>query len=105
MTKTRDIIVKPSGAKFWFIRSEEEMIRIKERDREAGRFLDSAGETLLYSPLGSGVFEENTVISVVKKRGLRWPHWTKKPKHLIEGIATIGGAPRVIMCRLDPPYA
>ena len=99
--KMRDIVIKHPGTRFWFIRSEEEMKRIEERDREAGRFLDSAGETLIYSPLGSGVFEENTVVSVIKKRGIKWPHWTKKPKYLVEGLATIDNCPRIVMIQVQ----
>lgn len=90
------------GSHFWYLRSEEELERIQTRDAAAGYYNDSAGEPLLYSKIGREQFKEDTVVTILRRRGIPWPHWTKKPKHLIEGLATIKGTPRIILFSLNP---
>lgn len=96
----KDTIVRPAGTWFWYVKTEEEIERLRVRDLEEGRVLDDAGEPRLYSSVGAEMFSEDTVVMITRRRGVTWPHWTRKPKHLAEGLATIGGVPRIIMFKI-----
>lgn len=95
----RELVIQRAGTRFWYVKSEEEIERLKARDRQAGRFLDDAGEPLLYSSIGAETFKDDTLVTITRRRGVPWPHWTRKPTHLVEGLATIDGVPRLVMVK------
>lgn len=95
----RELVLRRAGTWFWYVKSVEEIEKIQARDREAGRFLDAAGESLLYSSIGTGMFEDDTLVTITRRRGVPWPHWTRKPAYLAEGLATIAGVPRLVMVK------
>lgn len=96
----KDTIVRPAGTWFWYVKTEEEIEHLRAHDRESGRFLDDAGEPLLYSSIGTGMFKEAAVVTITRRRGVPWPHWTKRPRHLVEGLTTIDGAPRLVLLQI-----
>lgn len=93
----REAVLKTKGSKFYYIKSEEDLIAEREADIAAGRVLDDAGEPRLYSKIATSSFPEDTLITITRRRGVPWPHWRKKPTHLVEGLATIRGIPRMVM--------
>lgn len=92
-------MIQRAGTWFWYVKSAEDIEKLKARDREAGRFLDDAGEPLLYSSIGTEMFKDDTLVTITRRRGVPWPHWTRKPAHLVEGLATIAGVPRLILVK------
>lgn len=93
----KETVVVPGGTRFYYIKSEGELRAEQEADVATGRVLDSAGEPRLYSNIASSRFTEDTPATITRRRGLEWPHWNKKPAHLVEGLATIRGVPRLVM--------
>lgn len=100
MSPHKKVIVCQANTRFWYLKSEEEIDRRRTEDQRVGRHLDDAGETILYSAIGSGSLREPTVVTITRRRNVPWPHWSKKPKHLVEGIATVDGVPRLVMISL-----
>lgn len=98
-----DFIEREAGTWFWYIRTQEELDQMAARDRESGDVLDAAGEPRLYAKVGSRMFKEATIVAVTRRRKVPWPHWTRKPKYLVEGLATVGGVPRLVLIT-DPPW-
>ena len=92
-------MIQRAGTRFWYVKTEEEIERLRARDREEGRILDDAGEPRLYSSVGAEIFSEDTVVMITRRRGVPWPHWTRKPAHLAEGLATIAGVPRLVLVK------
>jgi len=92
-----ETIVCPKNSKFYYVKSSEELAAEQAADAKVGRFLDSAGESILYSNVASSSFLEDTPVTITRRRGVNWPHWSKRPAHLVEGLATIEGSPRIIM--------
>lgn len=103
MPKEREIVVCEAGSPFWYIRTQEELDRLVARDRESGNVLDSAGEPRLYSKIGAAKFNDTTLVAITRKRNVPWPHWTRKPKHLMEGLATVSGAPQLVLISASEP--
>jgi|GEM_PF-7111742 len=96
----REFLIQRAGTEYWYVKSVEEIEKLKARDKEAGRFLDDAGEPLLYSSIGTGIFKDDTLVAITRRRGVPWPHWTRKPTHLAEGLATIAGVPRLVLVKI-----
>lgn len=95
-------ILARKGSTYYYVLTPEQLRAIEVADAEAGNFWDSAGEPRMYSPVTSGCFETDTPVAITRRRGVQWPTWRNKPKHLCEGVATIDGIPRVIMV-IDKP--
>jgi len=93
----KEAVVLPGGTRFYYIKTEDELRAEREADVATGQVLDSAGEPRLYSKIASSRFTEDTLATVTRRRGLEWPHWNKKPAHLVEGLATIRDVPRLVM--------
>jgi len=85
------------GKCFWYVKTEEQIEAERQQDRDSGRYYDAAGEPLLYSRIGSGRLNYHTIVTVLKKKNVGWPHWSNKPTRLTEGLATISGIPRLIL--------
>lgn len=92
-----DAVIVPKDTVYWYRRSLEELDAVQQRDAAAGRFTDSAGETIIYSVIGSGRLSEDLVGIVTRLKDIKWPTWHKKPKHAIECIVTISGLPRYVI--------
>ncbi len=97
----QETITRRAGSKFYYIKSEEDLVMEREADINAGRVLDDAGEPRLYSKIAASSFPEDTLVTITRRRGIPWPHWNKKPTHLVEGLATIRGVPRLVMFSLQ----
>lgn len=95
----REFMIQRAGTRFWYVKSIEEIEKLKASDREAGHFLDSAGEPLLYSSIGTETFKDDTLVTITRRRGVPWPHWARKPTHLVEGLATVDGVPRLVLVK------
>lgn len=93
----RDVVIIPPHWKYYYIRTNEELAAARERDIAAGRHMDSAGEPLLYSKIAAAQVSTATTVMITKKRGITWDTWLTRPRHLVEGLATINGVPRFIM--------
>lgn len=96
-----ETVVRPAGSKFYFIKSDEDLAAEREADIKVGATLDSAGEPKLYSKVASSSFPEDTLVTITRRRRVPWPHWRMKPTHLVEGLATIRGVPRLVMFSLQ----
>ena len=93
----KETVVVPGGTRFYYIKTEAEIEAQRRGDIARGRTMTDDGETILYSKVGGGRFEADTPATITRRRGLEWPHWNKKPAHLVEGLATIRGVPRLVM--------
>ena len=93
----KETITRTKGSNYYYIRTDAEIDRQRQEDIARGRTMTDDGETILYSRLGHGTFEADTAVTITKKRGVEWPHWSKKPAGLYEGLATIKGSPQLIM--------
>jgi len=93
----RETVVRLSGSKFYYVKSDADIDAERQADIKVGRVMDDAGESILYARIASSRFPEDTLVTITKRRGVDWPHWGKKPTHLVEGLATISGIPRIIM--------
>jgi|APGre2960657373_1045057.scaffolds.fasta_scaffold297142_1 hypothetical protein len=96
----KEFFVCSKGSRFYYVKTDVEIDAQREADIKTGNVMDSAGESILYSRIARSVFREDTAVSITKRRGIEWPHWTPKPTHLVEGLATIGGVPRIIMFKI-----
>ena len=94
-----EIITLDKGTIYFRNRSIEELREIIDAHVRDGQTLDSAGEPRIYSSTFSDVLEEDTVVTITKKRVPRelWDTWRQRPGRLTEGLATIDGIPQVIM--------
>lgn len=92
-----ETVVARKGSTYYYLLTEAQVKAIREHDVATGNALDSAGEPRIYSRVSSGCFQSDTPVAITKRRGVQWPTWTNKPKHLCEGVATIDGSPHVIM--------
>lgn len=97
----KDVIIVPSGSKYWYDRTDEELKRISDLDDACGSTLDSAGEPKIYNKTASKTTKIDLTCTVIKSRGVPWSTCFKKPTHLLEVLATIDGMPKVIKVR-DP---
>lgn len=93
MPKDTDTIVLLAGNKFYWVRTDLEMERLYSSTMGQ---LDSAGEPYVYSRQGTGFLLEDTVVAITKRRNIRWHGWGRRPTFLVEGLATVGGSPRII---------
>lgn len=93
----KETVVRPSGSYYYYVKSAAEIDAHRREDIARGRTMTDDGETILYSKIGGGQFEEDTAVTITKKRGVEWPHWDRKPSGLYEGLTTIDGCPRLIM--------
>lgn len=94
-----ETVTRPKGSKFYYVKTADELDAERQADVNVGRFMNDAGESILYSRITSSVFREDTAVCITKRRGIEWPHWSARPTHLVEGLATIAGVPRIIMFR------
>jgi len=99
--KARETIVIPAGTTYYYTRTKEECEDIRQRDIATGNNYDSAGEPKIYSRITSSRIQENTFCTIIKNRNIEWDTWFNKPSHLLEVLATINGAPRIILVK-DP---
>lgn len=97
-----ETIIRPKGSRFYYVKSEDDLLAERQADIKVGRVMDSAGESLLYSRIAAAAFPDDTLVVITKKRGIEWPGWTKKPAHLVQGLATIRGVPRIVMFTMNP---
>lgn len=95
--RTGDIVVIRGCSQVWYVKTDAEVIAAREHDASRGIFFDSAGEPLLYSSLGSIRHNSPIVAIVTRLRGIYWPHWSRRPTGLVEGLGTIDGFLRPIM--------
>ncbi len=93
----QETITRPSGSYYYYVKTQAEIDALRREDIARGRTMTDDGETILYSKIGGGQLVEDTAVTIIKKRGVEWPTWSKKPAGLYEGLATIDGSPRVIM--------
>ena len=72
--------------KFWIVQNEDDLQKLRERDRAAGRFQDDGGEPLLYGPysvcLPPGVKKFNVKVTSWKPP---WLGYSKRPAWLVQG--------------------
>lgn len=87
----------PAGTRYWYRRSDAELQEMMQHDIAIGNSMTSDGESRIYSPVGGTKLDVDTVVTVTRRRGIEWNTWYLKPKHLVEGLATIDGVPRMIM--------
>lgn len=92
-----EAVIVPKDTVYWYRRTLEELDAIQQRDAVAGRFTDSAGETIIYSVIGANKTSEDIVGIVTRLKEIEWPTWHKKPKHAIECIVSISGLPRYVI--------
>lgn len=74
----------------WYNKTPEDIEDEKKYDKEAEYFFDSAGEPLLYCSVGALQLKTGTTAIVTKTSNVRWSHWNRKPRFLVEGIITSG---------------
>jgi len=92
-----DVVLLPTGTHYWFRRTEDELQKLIQHDISIGNSITSDGESRIYSPVGGTRLKVDTVVTVTRRRGIEWTTWYRKPRHLLEGLATIDGVPRIIM--------
>jgi len=90
-------VLLPAGTRYWFERTETELDVLVQYDISIGNTMTSDGESRIYSPVGGGRLDEDTVVTVTRRRGIEWNTWFRKPRNLIEGLITLNGVPRLIM--------
>ena len=95
--KDLDTKLLTAGTHYWYRRSETEMQELIQHDIAIGNSITSDGESRIYSPVGGTRLDVDTVVTVTRRRGIEWNTWYRKPRHLVEGLATIDGVPRMIM--------
>ena len=100
MRKGETIII-PENTSYWWIRSHEEIELMRKRDHDMGRFQDDAGEPIMYSGVGYSRLTNATSAIVTKTTNVPWNHWVKKPKRLVECLATVGNTARIILVKAD----
>ena len=93
----RSTVLLPSGTPYWFRRTEDQLEALRRHDISIGNSVTSDGESRIYSQVGGGRLVVDTVVTVTRRRGIEWNTWYRKPRHLVEGLATVDGAPLIIM--------
>jgi hypothetical protein len=81
-----DTMTLNAGTTVWYLRNPEDIEAQRARDIANGRTMTDDGETILYSKVGSFRLKEDTIIIVTKRSKIEWPTWSRKPKHLTEGL-------------------
>ena len=97
MKNGAETLVLPAGTLYFQNRSDAELEAIRAHDIATGNALDSAGEPRLYNKTAMHALEEETFVTITKKRTDEWYSWRQKPSYLTEGLASIGGIPKLIM--------
>lgn len=87
----------PADTRFWFERSVLDMQDLERAAREAGRFLDSAGEPIIHDRMGSSRTLDATDAKVVRCSGIRWTSWYRRPRGLVEVEFDLGSGPQVVL--------
>jgi len=98
--KGLDTLTLASGTRYWYRRTKTELDALVQYDISIGNTMTSDGESRIYSPIGGAMLEVETVVTVTRRRGLEWNTWYRKPRHLVEGLATIDGVPRIIIFKI-----
>lgn len=83
-----DVIILPAGTDVWWTKSPQEIEAEYQRNAASGRFLDSAGESILVSSVSHQRLQTPTFALVTKLRDVSWDHWTRRPKRLTEALIT-----------------
>lgn len=76
-------ITLPAGSKLYFIRTNAEVEALYEADRQAGVYMDSAGEPILHSRQGAMYTDELIHALVIETRNVPWASWNRKPVGLV----------------------
>ena len=100
--KEHETVVLPWGTGLWYNKSPEEVEEERRRDIMTGNTLTSDGETRLYSTIGYFVLRQDALAIITRKRGVEWSGFRKKPTHLVEGLVTLDGVPRLVMFSYGP---
>jgi hypothetical protein len=98
LKKGDTFVLKPNTA-FWRVKTQEELETERMSDVSIGRYLDDAGESILYSPMKRDDIKESTFAVVVRTKGIEWLGWNSRPKYLIEILTTIQGIPQYILVK------
>lgn len=94
-----DVVVVEPRSTIYYLKTSAEIQARQAEDEAKGRFFDDGGEPLLYSKIGYINIDTATVATVTRMRGLQWPHWTRRPKGLIECFINVDGVPRLVMLK------
>ena len=94
-------VILSKSSSVWYDKSDDEIAAQYASDAAAGRFMDSAGEPIIHSRVGSMMLDRDVTAIVTKTKGLIWRHWIRRPKGLVEGLITISGIPRYVMFKKD----
>lgn len=77
-------MVVPNGTRYWRALSGPEVESLYEADRRAGVYMDSAGEPIVHNSMASGRIEGDHVCTVLRRRGISWTSWNRRPSGLAE---------------------
>lgn len=99
---SNETVVLRTGGTYWYHISQEKLEAIQRLDAETGNTCDSAGEPRIYTTLRSGIVDEDTLVTITRRRNIPWNCYRTKPSHLVEGLATIVGVPQIIMFQCKP---
>lgn len=94
--KNETVALKP-GMNYYYVKTPGELEAERQADLASGHYMTDDGETILYSKVARSAFDQPTVVTIIKKRGVEWHHWRKRPPHLYEALATVKGQVRTIM--------
>lgn len=97
-----EAVVLPRGAWLWYNRAPEEIEDERRRDIASGYTLTSGGEPRLYSSIGIAKLRHDSMAIITRRRGVPWNGLRTKPKHLVEGLVTVDGVPRLVMFSYGP---
>ena len=96
-----DTILVEQGATYWFYRTDAEVAALREADQRDGRLYDAGGEPVIYSSVGCSRAPHSALGIVTRLKGIEWPTWGRRPKHLVECILTLDGVPKYVLVRSD----
>lgn len=74
----------------WIRRTAEDVEKLREADRQAGRWCDDGGEPILYGPFKSWPEGTHQLALVVTSMRGQWSGWHRKPKGLRTGVTKDG---------------
>lgn len=97
-----DTVILPATGTYWYHITQEQLEAIRRQDIEEGNTYDAGGEPRIYTALRSGYVKDHTLVTITRRRGVPWNSWRTKPRHLVEGLATIDGVPKVIIFQCPP---
>lgn len=86
-----------AGMSYYYVKTPAELESERQRDIASGHTMTDAGETILYEKVARSEFKQATVVTILRKRGVEWPSWRKKPAYLYEALATVNGMARTVM--------